>query len=144
MNRFHSGSEDISLTSALMLWRCLFWTRLKSFQLKFGRFPNFRSSIQGTLILQGPDKSLDALEYAVHKHAIANSKFQAILNEKDPREPLTPIPLPPSIKDRVVTDEVLKLRSHLDTRIARRSQIISRLAQTISERQVQGGLRRTL
>lgn len=107
---------------------------LPEFQNVNSRHADFTKARQG----------LDALEYAVHKHAIENSKFQAILNEKDPREPLSPIALPPSVKDRVVTDEVLKLRSHLDTRIARRAQIVSRLSQTISERQVQGGLRRTL
>ncbi|MES3029326.1 MAG: hypothetical protein V4820_15895 [Pseudomonadota bacterium] len=36
------------------------------------------------------------------------------------------------------------MRSHPDFRIARRSLIISRLAQVISERKVQGGLRRVL
>jgi len=39
---------------------------------------------------------------------------------------------------------VHELRSHPDFRIARRSLIISRLAQVISERKVQGGLRRVL
>jgi hypothetical protein len=39
---------------------------------------------------------------------------------------------------------VRELRSHLDVRIARRAQIIARLSQTISERQVQLGLRQTL
>lgn len=40
--------------------------------------------------------------------------------------------------------KVRDLRSHLDVRIARRAQIIARLSQTISERQVQLGLRQTL
>ena len=37
-----------------------------------------------------------------------------------------------------------ELRSHPDFRIARRALIISRLAQVIAERKVQGGLRRVL
>ena len=54
------------------------------------------------------------------------------------------IEIPPSFKLRVVSDEVANIRSHPDFRIARRSLIISRLAQVISERKVQGGLRRVL
>ena len=38
----------------------------------------------------------------------------------------------------------MKLRAHPDLRIARRALIISRLAQVVSERKVQGGLRRVL
>lgn len=87
---------------------------------------------------------LNALEYAVHQKAIRESKFQAILNEKDPPNPTSLVNLPRSLRRRVVTIDVEKLRSHRDVRIARRSQIIARLAQTISERQVQNGLRRTL
>jgi hypothetical protein len=39
---------------------------------------------------------------------------------------------------------VFELRSHPDFRLARRALILSRLAQVISERKVQGGLRRVL
>lgn len=87
---------------------------------------------------------LDALEYAVHQKAIKESKFKAILNEKDPPAPAKPIALPRSCRGSIVSAEVKKLRSHPDVRTARRAQIISRLSQTISERQVQNGLRRTL
>jgi hypothetical protein len=51
---------------------------------------------------------------------------------------------PPSFRGRIVSDRVHELRSHPDFRIARRALIISRLAQVISERKVQGGLRRVL
>ena len=51
---------------------------------------------------------------------------------------------PPSFRYRLVSDEVHKIRAHPDFRIARRALIISRLAQVISERKVQGGLRRVL
>jgi hypothetical protein len=87
---------------------------------------------------------LDALEHWVHQRAVANSKYTAILNEKDPPEPRLRIEPPPSLRGRIVSDDVLRLRKHSDIRLARRAQVVSRLAQTISERQVQNGLRRTL
>lgn len=87
---------------------------------------------------------LNALEHAVYAKAIAGSQFKAILNEKDPPAPTVTVDIPPSFKMRVVSDEVAKIRSHPDFRVARRSLIISRLAQVISERKVQGGLRRVL
>lgn len=87
---------------------------------------------------------LNALEHAVYGQAIAGSQFKAILNEKDPPAPTLEIEVPPSFRMRVVSDEVAKIRSHPDFRIARRALIISRLAQVISERKVQGGLRRVL
>lgn len=87
---------------------------------------------------------LDALEYAVHEKAIAHSKFKAILNEKDPRKPKRPVSLPLYLRGSIVSDRVRELRAHSDVRLARRALIIWKLAQTISERQVQNGLRRTL
>jgi len=51
---------------------------------------------------------------------------------------------PPSHRGQIVSQRVFDLRSHPDFRIARRALIISRLAQVISERKVQGGLRRVL
>jgi len=87
---------------------------------------------------------LDALERVVTAEAIAKSKFQAILNEKDPPPGAHVVETPPSFRGRIVSDRVYALRSHPDFRIARRSLIISRLAQAISERQVKGGLRRVL
>ena len=87
---------------------------------------------------------LDALESLVYQEAIADSKFKAVLNEKDPPTPTVVVPRPPSLRYRLVSDEVYKIRSHPDFRIARRALIISRLAQVISERKVQGGLRRVL
>jgi hypothetical protein len=89
-------------------------------------------------------KHLDALERLVHNAAIKNSKFNAILNEKDPPIVEGKIDLPTSLRGRIVSAEVEKLRGHPDVRTARRAQVISRLAQVISEREVQNGLRRTL
>ena len=72
------------------------------------------------------------------------SQFKAILNEKDPPPGMLAIDAPPSLRRRVVSERVHELRSHPDFRIARRSLILSRLAQAIAERKVQGGLRRVL
>lgn len=87
---------------------------------------------------------LDALEDLVYQEAIEGSTFKAVLNEKDPPAPSVSVTKPPSLRYRLVSDEVYKIRSHPDFRIARRALIISRLAQVISERKVQGGLRRVL
>jgi len=87
---------------------------------------------------------LDALEDLVYQEAIAGSTFKAVLNEKDPPSPTVEVTKPPSLRFRLVSDEVHKIRSHPDFRVARRALIISRLAQVISERKVQGGLRRVL
>lgn len=87
---------------------------------------------------------LDALEYAVFRKAIEDSSFKAALNEKEPKAPTEPVPIPESFRATVVSREVYKMRCHPDYRIARRALTLSRLAQVISERQVQSGLRKTL
>lgn len=87
---------------------------------------------------------LDALERLITEQCIARSEFKAILNEKDPPPGRLAVVAPPSHRGRIVSDKVYELRSHPDFRIARRALIISRLAQVISERKVQGGLRRVL
>lgn len=96
----------------------------------------------------GKDKNakayLNALEHKIYHEAVQNSKFRAILNEKDPPTPTVKVRVPKSLRSRIVSDKVFELRSHPDFRIARRALIISRLAQVISERKVQGGLRRVL
>jgi hypothetical protein len=87
---------------------------------------------------------LDALERLITDQAIADSQFKAILNEKDPPAAALVVEAPPSLRGQIVSDRVFQLRSHPDFRLARRALIISRLAQVISERKVQGGLRRVL
>ena len=87
---------------------------------------------------------LDALERRVTERAIAESEFKAILNEKDPPPGRLTVETPPSHRGRIVSERVFDIRSHPDYRLARRALIISRLAQVISERKVQGGLRRVL
>ncbi len=87
---------------------------------------------------------LDALEYLVHEKAKRDSTFNAILNEKDPPKPVKECAFPTPLRGCIVSADVMKLRGHPDTRTARRAQIMSRLAQTIAEREVKAGLRRTL
>lgn len=87
---------------------------------------------------------LNQLELAVFQKCIGESEFQAILNEKNPAQVAIEIDIPASVKACIVSDEVRSLRAHPDVRIARRAQTISRLAQVISERQVNVGLRHTL
>lgn len=89
-------------------------------------------------------RHLDALERVITRQAIDRSHFKAILNEKDPPPGDLQVEPPPSFRGRIVSERVFELRSHPDFRIARRSLIISRLAQVISERKVQGGLRRVM
>ena len=87
---------------------------------------------------------LDALERLITQQAVERSEFKAILNEKDPPAGRLAVEAPPSLRTRIVSGRVHELRSHPDFRIARRALIISRLAQVIAERKVQGGLRRVL
>lgn len=87
---------------------------------------------------------LNQLELAVYEKCIAESAFGAILNEKEPARVRIEIDMPQSVKACIVSDEVRAIRGHPDVRIARRAQTIARLAQVISERQVNLGLRNTL
>lgn len=87
---------------------------------------------------------LNSLERSVYNRAIAQSEFHAVLNEKDPPLGKSLDSLPPSLRGCIVSDHVHSIRSHPDFRNARRALIISRLAQVIAERKVQGGLRRVL
>ncbi len=89
-------------------------------------------------------RRLDALERLITEQAVERSTFKAILNEKDPPPGVFAVQAPASFRGRIVSDRVFELRSHPDFRIARRALVISRLAQVISERKVQGGLRRVL
>jgi hypothetical protein len=89
-------------------------------------------------------KILDALEHKIYSQAIQNSKFHAILNEKEPPTPQVEVEIPAAFEYVIVSDEVKRIREHPDIRIARRTQTISRLAQVISERKVKKGLRKVL
>jgi len=89
-------------------------------------------------------RRLDSLEYSVYMHAIQNSRFRAILNEKIP--PVSPlVELPPSLRFGLVDDQTRVESGHPDIRIARRAETISRLAAVARERgEVSDGLRRVL
>lgn len=113
------------------------------YEIEVYPLPQFQSLANAT-DREAARAHLNALEHAVYGKAIEGSQFKAILNEKDPPAPTVSVEIPKSFRMRVVSDDVAKIRSHPDFRIARRSLIISRLAQVISERKVQGGLRRVL
>ncbi len=101
---------------------------------------------------QGADKKdlaakaeLDWLESAVFQTLLKKSRFNAVLNEKEPTKVSgAKYAKPPTWRGAVVSREVFELRAHPDTRIARRAETLSLLAKVISERQVQKGLRNTL
>ena len=88
---------------------------------------------------------LNWLEYDIFKHFLGLSRFKAVLNEKNPLQfPAGIFERPQGNRGCIVSEAVFALRSHPDTRIARRAETLSLLAKVISERQVQKGLRRTL
>jgi hypothetical protein len=86
---------------------------------------------------------LNSLERSVFLELVSKSRFQRILNEKDPPE-VPSCDLPEGISGVIVPDSVREFRAHPDVRIARRAQTIARLSQIISGRDVQVGLRRAL
>ena len=111
------------------------------FEIEVWPLPQFQESNRSDLAAR---QHLDALERLITERAVEDSQFKAILNEKDPPPGMLAVEAPPSFRGRIVSERVHELRSHPDFRIARRALIISRLAQVISERKVQGGLRRVL
>lgn len=115
------------------------------FEIAVWPLPQFESVSPKNKLAAAPAKAhLDALERLITAQAVANSRFKAILNEKDPPPGALEVEAPPFYRAGIVSDRVLELRGHPDFRIARRALIMSRLAQVISERQVKGGLRRVL
>lgn len=87
---------------------------------------------------------LNALEHLIFCRLRDESKFKAILNEKDPPPPAVRISEPKSMRGSIVSDRIRELRAHPDVRLARRALIVSKLSQVISEREVKMGLRRVL
>jgi len=111
------------------------------FEIEVWPLPEFdRTSAKDTTARE----QLNALERLITQQAIQKSQFKAILNEKDPPAGRLVVDAPLSVRGRIVSDQVFELRSHPDFRLARRALILSRLAQVIAERKVQGGLRRVL
>jgi hypothetical protein len=111
------------------------------FEIEVWPLPHLQEASRSDTVAR---QHLDALERLITERAINNSQFKAILNEKDPPPGRLTVEAPPSLRGRIVSERVHELRSHPDFRLARRALILSRLAQVISERKVQGGLRRVL
>jgi hypothetical protein len=86
---------------------------------------------------------LAATEYTIYRKVLKESRFHAVLNEKDVKRAKL-VELPPSHRGSIAPDEIYESRRHPDIRIARRASTISNLARVISERDVSPGLRRTL
>lgn len=89
---------------------------------------------------------LDRLEAAVYLRLTAESLHQVMLNEAAPKlvGDVAPRIEEQPYSGEIVNREVYKLRSHIDTRIARRCTTLARLAQNISERHASAGLRSAL
>jgi len=113
------------------------------YEIQVWPLPQFQQTPRSDLAARA---HLDALERAITAQAIADSKFGAVLNEKEPPAGADDpsFQAPASYRARIVSDRVFEQRSHPDFRIARRALIVSRLAQVISERKVASGLRRVL
>ena len=88
-------------------------------------------------------ETLNRAEFTVYCQALQESRFGAVLNEREvaPAETIT---LPTSIRVSILGDELRQRREHPDIRFARRARTIADLARRISERQVAVGIRRTL
>lgn len=86
---------------------------------------------------------LNAAEFTVFQLLIKKSYFGAILNEGNVVE-LPKVKLPESTRRRIIPDDIYERRKHSDLRIARRANTIANLAQVISEREVNQGLRQVL
>lgn len=88
-------------------------------------------------------KRMDEAEFTAFQKVLKESKFDAVLNEKEPRQTAI-IGLPQSYRGRIIPEALYETRRHPDIRIARRASTIAALAKVISERQVNVGLRNTL
>jgi len=86
---------------------------------------------------------LNVYESTVYQMLTNMSRFRAVLNEIPP-EYAHPAALPDSIRGRIIPESLWEDRRHSDVRIARRANHVARLAQLISERDPNDGLRRTL
>ncbi|WP_308936820.1 GIY-YIG nuclease family protein [Dietzia massiliensis] len=90
------------------------------------------------------NKRVDELEYSVYCDSIANSRYNAILNEKIP--PVSEIvTLPKSYSFDLIPETMRAEREHPDVRIARRAETLARVAAVAHERgEVSPGLRRVI
>lgn len=86
---------------------------------------------------------LASAEYTLFDRLVRSSGFSAVLNEVPVNE-TAKIELPASFRYRIVPEPLYSRRIHPDIRIARRASTIAKLAEVISQRAVQHGLRTTL
>lgn len=86
---------------------------------------------------------LNPYEYTVYKQLEQKSRFHAVLNEGVIHK-TDLVELPAVVHAQIIPESLWEDRKHSDVRIARRAATISRLSQMISEREVSGGMRRTL
>ena len=86
----------------------------------------------------------DAAEYEVFKKVLAESKFDAVLNEGDIPKSFQRVKLPQSWKGKIIPENLYEERKHPDIRLARRASTIANLARLISERSVEDNIRKTL
>ena len=100
--------------------------------------------LEGRRTADGAAKAtLGSAEYTVFQRLESESVFGAVLNEA-PVAVAPVIPMPESFRRRIVPEPVYSRRLHPDVRIARRAATIAKLAEIISQRAVQSGLRNTL
>lgn len=114
------------------------------YEVEVWPLPQYQGVKSRTPPFEEAKRQLDALEAVVYRHLLKRSRFKVVLNEKIPIVSVRSVPLPKSYRQVVVSDEVYKLRGHVDVRIARRAQTVARLAQVISERAPSRGLRAVL
>jgi hypothetical protein len=91
-----------------------------------------------------PRERLNEYEYSAYREAVANSAFGVILNEKVPSQTAV-VEMPTSYRASLVASVTDGELAHVDVRLARRAETLSRLADVIRERgEVSTGLRRVL
>lgn len=112
--------------------------------IKVWPLPQFQDRTSKSADAKAVKQHLDALEHAIFQACLAQSTFKVVLNEKDPPKPTMDVAIPALVEGSIVPAAVSRLRDHPDLRIARRASTLARLAQVISERKVNTGLRRAL
>ncbi|WP_422735156.1 hypothetical protein ACN263_16325 [Micromonospora sp. WMMD729] len=97
----------------------------------------------GALPFRERKAALDPYGFTVYHKLLTQSSLGAILNEGDIYPgPLQELPEP--VVRVIVPSDIFPDRSHPDVRIARQARTLSLLANSITERRVSPGLRRTL
>ena len=97
-----------------------------------------------------PTEHIDAVlaraEFTIYKQEIRKSRFGVVLNEREipETEILGDADMPAPFCRSILSDASRMQQEHPDIRLARRAHTFAELARTISERQVQPGIRQTL